>query len=182
MAIRNWRPAWNTPGQSEHSSAVLDFTVNRNLTVKGQIKTPISAWTPYTPTVVAYSTTAGRGAASPIQSTGMVYTGSGRWKQIASTVFFYVLIQITTRGTNFISNPYVTIPPVKPLTSFTAQSVIHVLNNTDDSTWNSIFGYAKANAVDMLVGPSSYASPTVLPNLAFPQEFMLSGTYEAVLS
>ena len=181
MSTRGWRPSWSTPGQSESSSARLDVIINRNLTVKGQIKSPITSWIPYTPTVIAYTTAAGRGAASPAPSTGMVYTATGQWKEIASVIFFYFDVQITTKGTGFNSNPYVTLPPVKPVTMFSCQGITQPLNNTDDSKWNQLFGLAKTNAVDILVGPSSYAAPTVFPNLTFPLEFSVSGAYQAVL-
>jgi hypothetical protein len=110
----------------------------------------------------------------------MVYTATGLWRQVQSLVYFYFDVQITTKGTGFASNPYVTLPLVKPAVQFSAQGVTQPLGNTDDSKWNQLFGIAKANAVDILVGPSSYSTPTVLPNLTFPLEFTVQGFYESI--
>ena len=163
------------------AKAFLDLTVNRNLYVKGRIIQPVTGWIQYTPTIIAYSTLAGRGAASPVAATGIVYTSFGRWNQIGSIVVFDFNISITTKGTNFVSNPYVNLPPPKPLNSFTAQGITQPNGNTDDSKVNQLFGYARPGATQILVGPSSYSTPTVLPNLTFPLQFMVSGSYEATL-
>jgi hypothetical protein len=159
-----------------------NLTVNNNLTVEGRIIQPITGWNTYAPSVVAYSTLAGRGVTTPVLSTGMVYTAVGRYNQIGNTVYFYIDVNITTKGTNFVSNPYVTLPPIKPYTQFSCNGVTAPTGNTDDSKWNQLFGYAKASATDMLVGPSSYSSPTVLANLVFPLEFTVNGVYEASLT
>jgi hypothetical protein len=64
----------------------------------------------------------------------------------------------------------------------TAQGITQPNGNTDDSKIKQVFAFAKPGATQILVGPSSYASPTVLANLTFPLQFIVCGSYEATLS
>jgi hypothetical protein len=131
VGTKGWRPAWTTPGSSELTHPFLDLTVNRNLLVRNNthihgdltIDGNFAPWQSYTPTVFGYRNSAGTGTLA----TGIIYTATGRYRKLGTTICFEFVVQVSTpRSANWVSNAYVSLP-FKTNFMFSTSAVYHAL-------------------------------------------------------
>jgi hypothetical protein len=187
MASRLWRGCWYGPGINEQPKPILDFTVNRNLLVKGTLtlKSPLpilGTWQNYTPTAHAFT--------QPIPNTtpanNFNYTATGRWRQADTIVFFQAIVSIGLPASgNWNSNLYVDLP-TKTNFRFTAQ-VVWKSQSDDDRGYMPGYGVAKASSNQMVIGaelndgtgpPGRNFSGVGTIAINLPMDVIVSGSYE----
>jgi hypothetical protein len=120
-------------------------------------------------------------------ATGMVYTAVGRYSRFATTIHFYVYINVTKNG-NLASNPYVDLPPFPPNYTVGGVGFYRQVNDTTLTGTNATTGYARAGDTKIYIFPSQNtqygfgttltSGPVIISRIFPPYEFSLSGVYE----
>jgi hypothetical protein len=124
-----------------------------------------------------YKNAAGTGALA----TGIIYTATGRYRKLGTTICFEFVVQVSGPRSQFwVSNAYVSLP-FKTNFMFSTSAVYHATGSADDSQWNSLFGIARANSTSITIVPG-LTTPTTIAlmfSILPPYEFVASGVYEA---